>query len=116
MSRPEIIEEKPLTMLEVKSALTKIRKREQDLSFRGNKTEEYITAFATITKKKSEEIYSAIEDLKVPRLKDVHIKKLVDILPRSQDDVKYVLQGFQTLTVSQENSRKIAKAIRDNLE
>lgn len=103
-------------MLEVKSALAKIKKRDQDLSFRGNKTDEYINAFATITKKKSEEIYSAIEALNVPRLKDAHIKKLIDILPRSQEDVKYVLQSFQTLTVSQENTRKIAKVIKDSLE
>lgn len=113
MTKPQIIEEKPMPMIEVKAALNKIKKRDGELSFRGNKTEEYLGQFVTVTKKKHDEIKKAILDLGIPRLKDEHLVKILDLMPRNVEDVKFVLQGFTTLTVSQDNIKKIAKVMAD---
>ena len=116
MSKPKIINEIPMSMVEVKAELNKIKKRDGELSFRANKTEDYLNYFTTLSQKKTKEIYKSLEDLNIPRLKDVHIIKLIDILPTHTDDVKAVLQGYATLTVSQENQKKIASTIKGHVE
>ncbi len=115
MSRPNILEEKPISLVEVKAELKKIKKRDGDYSFRANKTEEYLNHFANTTQKKAKEIYQGLNDLNIPRFKDVHIIKIIDLLPDTVDDVKVALQGFTTLTVSQENMKKIAKVVSDSM-
>ncbi|MFO7710968.1 MAG: hypothetical protein R6V53_04340 [Candidatus Woesearchaeota archaeon] len=114
MSKPNILEEKPISLVEVKSELKKIKKRDGEYSFRANKTEEYLNHFANITQKKAKDIYKGLSDLNIPRFKDVHMIKIIDLLPDTVDDVKIALQGFTTLTVSQENMKKIAKVVSDN--
>ncbi len=113
MTRQEILEEKPITMAELKSELSKIKKRDGELNFRAEKTEEYLDMFATLKKKESEELFKKIEGLEVPRLKPEHIVKLIDILPDTPEEVKIVLQGY-TITVSKDNLKRIADAIREH--
>jgi DNA-directed RNA polymerase subunit F len=61
---------------------------------------------------KAKELFDKLNKLNVPRLKENHIVKLVDLLPITVDDVKLVLQGY-TITVNQENIKKIAKTIEE---
>jgi len=51
-----------------------------------------------------------LEDLKIPRLKDTHITKIIDILPTTLEDLKAVLQGY-SLTVNNENLNKIVETV-----
>lgn len=113
MSRPEILNESPITMSEVKAELTKIRERDGDLSFRANKAEEYLGQFVTLTPKKIKELHDKIEALNIPRLREQYIIKLIDIMPCTADEVKLVLQSYPTLTVSQDNTKKIAKVLAE---
>lgn len=113
MSKPEIKSEAPISMVEVKGMLSKVKKRDGELSFRANKAEEYLNQFATISQKKTDELKKRLEGLGVPRLKENHIIKLIDLMPDTADDVKLVLSSFQTLTVSQDNQKKLAKAISE---
>ena len=52
--------------------------------------------------------------LDIPRLKDHHIKKLLDILPASIEELKVVFSGY-TLTVNKENMQKIVNVIKKYL-
>ena len=40
--KPAIVEEKPLTMYEVSSHLKKIKKRDEELNLRAQKTQEFV--------------------------------------------------------------------------
>ncbi len=113
MTKPKVIEEKPLAMTEVKAMLKKIKKRDGELSYRANKTEEYLGQFDSLNQKQVKELKGILDGLGIPRLKDYHIIKLVDLVPSNLEDVKLVFQSFATLTVSQDNMKKIAKAIDD---
>ena len=113
MSRPQVMKEEPLNMVEVKHALSKVKRRDKELSYRANKTQEYLDQFVTLSKKEADQLYEELTNLGVPRLKDMHIKKLMDLMPANQEDVRLVLSGFSTLTVSQENMKKIAKVIKE---
>ncbi len=110
MGVPNIIEEKPITMVELKEELTKIKSRDKELNFRSNKTLEYLNVFAKMTPQKAVELEQKLEKLNIPRLRDFHMKKIVDILPKTVDDLKVILQGY-TLTVSNENIKKIVSQI-----
>jgi len=75
---PEIIEMKPISLSEVKKELKKIKKRDEELTFRGNKVEDYINSIHVISEKDAKEIYEEIEKLKILRMKPQHIIKFID--------------------------------------
>lgn len=112
MTKPEITEEAPITMSELKEELKKIKKRDEALNFRAEKTEEYLAQFTILKDKDAKELYKKIEELDVPRLRAEHIVKLIDIMPATPDEVKLVLQGA-TITVTKDNLKKIADAIKE---
>ncbi|MEA3430492.1 MAG: hypothetical protein U9R08_04425 [Nanoarchaeota archaeon] len=113
--RPEIMSETPIGMAEMKKDLELIKKRDGELNFRANKTEEYLNLFAEMSPKKVEELRNKLNDLNVPRLKPLHIIKIVDLLPETVNDLKVILQGY-TLTLNQENMKKILGEVAEYLK
>lgn len=99
-------------MAELKLELENVKKRDGELNFRANKTEEYISQVLDFDYKKVEELKSKISKLDVPRLKDEHINKILDLAPKTSDELKAIIQGF-TITVSKENLKKIADVIQE---
>ncbi|MFH1064742.1 MAG: hypothetical protein V1729_06670 [Candidatus Woesearchaeota archaeon] len=115
MTKPGIIDETPINMATLKEELKKIKKRDDALNFRAEKTEEYLNQFVDIKEKDAKDICTKIEALDIPRLKPEHIVKLVDILPTTPDEVKLVLQGY-TITVTKENLKRVADAIQESIK
>jgi len=110
MVKPEIIESVPMNMSEVKEALSKIKKRDGELNYRANKTDEYLGSVAKLSAKKAKELYAEIEKLNIPRLKDNYIHKFIDIMPLSVDDAKVVIQG-QPVSINNDNLKKVVSVI-----
>ena len=110
----KLISETPITMAELKEELVKIKERDKELNFRANRTEEYLNMFSTLGAEKAKDLKEKIRKLDVPRMKEEHITKIVDILPASAEEVKSILQGY-TITVNQENLKKIADAVNEYL-
>ncbi len=107
---PEIVESKPISLAEVKNELKKIKKRDEELTFRGNKTEDHINTIHVISEKDAKEIYTSIEKLSILRMKPKHIIKFIDLMPESEAEVKFIA-GSLSLTISKENLTKIFKII-----
>lgn len=107
---PEVVELKPISLAEVKKELKRIKKRDEELTFRGNKTEEYINSLHVVSDKDSKQIYEDIEKLKILRMKPKHIIKFIDLMPASEAEVKYIASSL-SLTVSKENLTKIFKIV-----
>lgn len=114
MMKGEVLEENPTTMVDVKLALQSIKKQEKELNFRAQKTLDYLEQAVSMDSTDKEKLVEALQKLEIPRLRDQHINKLVDILPKTQQDVKVTLQGY-AITVTKENMDKIAKTISDAL-
>ncbi len=110
MNKPEIIEKESMNIPQLKEALNKIKKRDEELSFRGNKTEEYVNEFAILKAKDAKELFDNIKKLNVPRLKKNHIDKLIDTLPRSVQEINLILQGY-SLPINNDNLKKMMNAI-----
>lgn len=103
---PTVISEEALTSYEVKKHLKQIKKRDEELSFRGQKVEEYLKQFTPLTDKASTELKEKLVGLEVPRLKEEHIAKLIDIMPLTEEDIKVVLSSF-TVTIKKDDLKRI---------
>ena len=103
----EIIEEKPVTKYEVKEFLDIVKKRDKELSERALKTHDNLLLEKIDYKKVKEEI----EKLQIPRLKDRHVVKIIDIMPKDLESVNALFVG-ENITLSQENMQKILTAIK----
>jgi DNA-directed RNA polymerase subunit F len=112
MTNPVVINEEPIMMAHLKDTLKAIKKRDEELNFRAGKTEEYLNNFVTLKSKEAEELANKIRELNIPRLKEEHITKIVDVLPDHQEEVKITLQGY-TVTVTKENLKKIADVVSE---
>ena len=111
---PKIIEEVPISLYDLKKELTKIQKRDTTLSLRAAKTEEYLNTFATLKQKDAESLEEELKKLEIPRFKDQHVKKVVDTLPESVEELKVILQGY-ALTLTKENMQKVVDAVTKHL-
>jgi len=110
MSKPEILEKKPLSMTQLKADLNSIAKRDKEPGFRTTKTLDYLNSFSTLSPADFSALKKKIEDLQVPRLKEEHIIKILDIMPKNVNDLAVLIQGY-TITVSKENLKNIVDVI-----
>ena len=108
--KPEILSEKPTNSAAVKADLEKIKKRDGELSYRANKTLDHLNQTVILTEKQAKDLEKELTELDIPRLKENHIQKLIEILPVTLDQIKVVLQGY-TLTVTQDNMKKVVDVI-----
>ena len=108
----KILSTTSMNMVELRNTLERIKERDKELNFRANKTKEYLDQFVTLSSKETEELKNKLIKLGVPRLKEEHINKIIDILPLSIDSLKVLLQSY-TITVNQDNMKKIADSIKE---
>ena len=104
----EILSETPVSAYQLKEELEKIKKRDKELNFRAAKTEEHLNSLGI--PKNLDELHEKISKLDIARLKDQHIRKILDIMPKSVNELKVVMQGY-TISVTNENMKKIVDII-----
>ncbi len=112
MTKPEILKEHAINMVQLKEELEAIKKRDKELGPISNKTEEYLQQFVTISPKQAQELESKLRALKISRLKDEFIIKIIDTLPTTVDDLKVLLQGY-VVSVNQEDMKKIVGVVNE---
>ena len=110
MVKPEILNERPINVVELKQELEKIKKRDKELSFRSNKTDEYLKQIVDLSPKQAQDLKAKLDGLKITRLKEEFIVKIIDTLPATVDDLKTLLQGY-VVTINQEDMNKIINVV-----
>lgn len=113
MADVQIISEAPIDIYNLKKELERIKKRDSELNFRAGRTEEYLNQVTSL--KNSDELFDKIVKLNIPRLKEQHIHKIIDIMPTTINDLKVVLQGY-TLTLNNDSIKKIVDMTNEFLE
>jgi len=109
MAELDISKETPITMAELKEKLTQIKKN-HELSFRANKTLEYL---GNVTKHKPadvEELKKKLQSLDIIRLKDTHIAKIIDLEPTDIDGLKAIFAS-ENVTLRPEDMKRIIECI-----
>jgi len=112
MNNPRIVDRAPMSMVAVREELARIKKRDEELGIRGERTSEYLGMFAKMSRKEADDLQKAIEKLEVPRLSSDHVIKIVDMLPDTEEKVKVLFQGAP-LTITKEHMKKIAETVKN---
>lgn len=112
MTDIKVISETPISMVDVKERLKVIEKKNKELGDKGVKTKEYLESFVSLDVKKVKELKEKIIKLEVPRLKDRHIVKIVDIMPSDIDSVRALFAG-DPITIKQDDLQKIAGSVKE---
>jgi len=109
MSEFQVLEEAALSTVHLKSVL-KALQLEGTLSFRGEKSMAYLDTFVLYTEKEAEELHTKILGLNISRLKERHIVKILDVMPKDLDSLRLLLAN-ETLTIKDEDLKKILDVI-----
>lgn len=109
----QIISEVPVNLHILKKELDRIKKRDNELNFRANRTEDYLNQIPML--KNADELFKKLMDLDIPRLREQQIHKIIDISPTTVNDLKVALQGY-TVSLSNESMKKIVETINEFLE
>ena len=97
-------------MAEAKLEIERIRKRGEEPTIGISKMEDYLNSFSVLPESRVKAVVDAITKLEVPRLRDEHIVKIVDIMPRSVDELKMIMLG-SVVSISAENMKKIVDVV-----
>ena len=111
---PKIISQTPVTLAELREEITKIKEREKEASIRITRMEDYLNAFVELSPEQGKELRTALTNLAINRLKEEHICKIVDILPKTVNELKVVMQGY-ALSLTNDASSKIIDTINEFL-
>jgi DNA-directed RNA polymerase subunit F len=108
MSEFTFVEETPISLVELKDKFKDLKK--DGLSFRAEKTQAYLDLFALNSNKEVKELAEKIMNLNIPRLKERHVMKIIDVMPKDIDSLK-LLFSAETLTIKDEDLKKILDVI-----
>ena len=111
MTNPTIIEQQTMNLSEVKEAISAIEKRDEELGLLSQKTKEYLDAFVGLSKKDAASLKKGLEELKLTRLKQEHIAKIIDFLPTTDDELKSVLLAYP-LTLPKKDKESIISEVK----
>lgn len=112
MTDLKIIEDKPINLSQLREEIKEIKKRDEELGFRTAKVNEQLEVVKILKEKDAEELFAKIERLSVPRLKDLHIHKIIDLMPNSMMELKNIITGY-SLTITNDNLDKILSLVSE---
>lgn len=112
MAAPQFLEEKPLSLVDVKTAIELIEKRDTTLNFLANKTKEYLTTFVSLSEKRKEELHKKILGLNLTRIKEEQVCKIIDLLPKTVDELKVIILSYH-LSLSKKDQDAIIAAVKE---
>lgn len=111
MTNLKVLNETPISAVDLKEKLEAIKKRDKELTKKATKTVDYLNNFVSLKHKDAEDIKKRILSLNIPRLKDRHIAKILDIMPQEIESLKMLFTG-ENITIKQEDLAKILEEIQ----
>ena len=111
MADIEIVEQRPLSLIEVKESLSLHKEKFKELNFRSQKVEGYVQDFAEVDKDKAIELEKKLSEA-VQKLKERHIKKIIDVMPADLNQVKTIFTG-EAINLKQEELKQIVDIVNE---
>ena len=111
---PKIVSQTPVTLSDLKQDIAKMKQRDKEPSIRVTRMEDYLNTFVEISPEQGKELHAAITKLAINRLKEEHICKIVDLLPKTANELKVIMQGY-ALSLTNDASGKITETISEFL-
>lgn len=107
-----VVEQKPVTMAELKDRFDAIKKEKKELNFRAEKVYSYLQEFVSLKKKQADELHKKISELEISRLRERHIVKIIDVMPEDVDSLKSLFVG-EAISLKPDDMTKILKILND---
>ncbi len=111
---PKTISQTTVTLADLKEEVAKMKARDKEPSIRITRMEDYLNAFVEITPEQGKELHAALVQLAINRLKEEHICKIVDLLPKTVNELKVIMQGT-AVSLTNDANNKIVEAINEFL-
>lgn len=95
MATPQFIEEHPVSLVDVAGVFEQVEVRDKGFNPRCLKVKEFLESFPhPLSVKKKAELYKKLQDLGLTRIRDEHIVKIVDFMPKDVTELKVVLVAY----------------------
>lgn len=105
----KIIKEQPLLMSEVEEGLGKIKKKDrlpiQEVVY------DFARKFEKINTEKSKKLIEEIKSLEIPRVTELHIYQIANLMPMNLGELRSIFAGTKT-TITPENMKSILEIIK----
>ncbi len=105
----EVLEEKPITIAEAREIMKKISSKE--MTFEQKQAYEHLKKMAKLSEKKAKELKKELEELGMRKLKDIVIVRIIDLLPLTEEELKFVL-GDLKIMLDKEDIAKILEIVK----
>ncbi|MBS3072066.1 hypothetical protein J4408_03680 [Candidatus Pacearchaeota archaeon] len=96
-----VLNQKPLSMAELKDHIKNIEEKKN--------LEDYLKAFTKLKKDKAEALAKDIHALNNPKIKEEQVIKVVDFLPKTQEEVNKI---FIDATLSEEEANAVVEIVK----
>ena len=110
MTDIELIEQRPVTLIEVKDRLEAAKKKSKELNFRAGKVHTYVNEFVSLKRSEADKMYEKLKALNLSKLRERYIVKIIDIMPEDLDSLKSIFTGEAT-SFKQEELKQILDVI-----
>lgn len=108
----EIIDKKPVTLAEVKKELAKAKKTELEENKLMAKAKEITESFSLVDEARAKEMIEQIKSLNVLSLRDEDVIKIIDFMPKDEDEFRYIFASANSTTFKKEDITKILDLLK----
>ncbi len=115
MPAPQFIEQRSLSLSHVKEITKEFEERDKELGFFSTRVKEYVQEFVTLSQSQEQKLYKKLQGLELTRLKEEHIAKIIDFLPRDANELKIVLSAYP-LSIPKKDQDAIVAALTEFLK
>ena len=100
---------KPVSLSEVKSILKKIEKEREEMLYEQKIALEHARKFAKMPLKKTSDLVKELSKLEF--LQEIHVYKIADILPTTEDDIKTIF-AKERMTLGENEIKNILEIVK----
>lgn len=105
----EVIEKKPLTLIEVEKTISRLGKKSELPSIQ-QKIHTFAKRFSKIKEADAQKLADELRALQIPMFSEEYIAAVIDIMPRDLAELKSIFAGAK-ITFSSESFKKILDII-----
>ena len=102
-------EVKPVSISEVKNILKKVEKERKELLYEQKIALEHAHKFAKLPVKKTSDLIKELSQLEF--LQEIHVYKIADILPTTEDDLKTIF-AKERITLGENEIKKVLEIVK----
>lgn len=100
-SNYEILEQTPVSQSEVKDLIEQRTQEVEELSYREEKSLEYLKHLDVLSFEDYQKAFEEIKALNLARLEDLHIVKILDLMPENGTQLRLIVANSGTVLVDE---------------